>query len=169
MVLVRDGRAEEGHEAVAQELVHGPLVAVDLGEHQLEGAIHELVDVLRVETLGQCGEARDVHEEDGDELALALQRALRDEDLLGQVLGGVALRFRESRRERGRRGVAELFTAAVAEAAGGWIDLVAGGTRQHQPGSAAVAEPRVRRVVLLALGTLHWQPSRAGRSWRSEG
>ena len=85
-----NGRTEERHEAVAEELVDGPLVAVDLGEHQLEGAVHELVDVLGVEALREGGESRDVHEEHGDELALAFEGALGGEDLLGKVLGRVA-------------------------------------------------------------------------------
>ena len=91
VILVRDGRAEEGHDAVAEELVDRALVAVDLVQHQLEGPGHEAVDVLGVEPLGERGEPRDVGEEDRDLLALALQGAPRGEDLLGQVLGRVRL------------------------------------------------------------------------------
>jgi hypothetical protein len=39
------------------------------------------------QTRGQRGEARDVHEEDGDLLALAREGAARRQDLLGQVSG----------------------------------------------------------------------------------
>ena len=35
------GRAEEGHESVAEELIDGALVPVDLGQHQLESAVHD--------------------------------------------------------------------------------------------------------------------------------
>ena len=53
VVLVRDGRAEQRHDPVAEELVDRALVAVHLGQHQLEGARHEAVDVLGVEPLGE--------------------------------------------------------------------------------------------------------------------
>ena len=76
VVLVRDGRAEQRHDAVAEELVDGALVAVDLGQHQLESAAHERMHFLRVEPLGQRGEARHVHEQHRDLLALAFERAL---------------------------------------------------------------------------------------------
>ena len=51
VVLVGDGRAEQRHDPVAEELVDGALVAVHLGEHQLEGAGHQAVDVLGIEAL----------------------------------------------------------------------------------------------------------------------
>ena len=41
VVLVRDRRAEQGHEAVAEELVDRPLVAVDLGQGQLEEPVEQ--------------------------------------------------------------------------------------------------------------------------------
>ena len=91
VVLVGDGGAEERHDAVAEELVDRALVAVHLGQHEVEGAAHEPVHLLGVEALGQRGEPRDVHEEHGHLLALALERAARREDLLGQVLGRVGL------------------------------------------------------------------------------
>ena len=49
VVLVADGRAEQRHEAVPEELVDCALVAVDLRQHQLEGAVHQRVDVLGIE------------------------------------------------------------------------------------------------------------------------
>ena len=53
MVLVGDGRAEQRHDAVAQELVDRPLVAVHLGEHQLERAPHDAVNVLGIQPLAE--------------------------------------------------------------------------------------------------------------------
>ena len=49
VVLVRDGRAEQRHDAVAEELVDRALVAVHLGQHEIEGAAHEPVDFLGIE------------------------------------------------------------------------------------------------------------------------
>ena len=106
MVLVGDRRAEERHDAVAEELVHRAFVPVHLGQHELERARHQRVHVLGVEPRRERGEAGDVHEEDGDLLALALEGGLRGEDALGEVLGRVRRRARElrgCRRARGER------------------------------------------------------------------
>ena len=73
VVLVGDGRAEQGHEAVAQELVDRPLVAVDLAQGQLEEPVQQEVHGLRSQPLRQGGRAHQVAEEHGDLLALALQ------------------------------------------------------------------------------------------------
>ena len=51
VVLVRDRRPEDRHDAVAQELVDRALVAVHLGQHQVEGAAHQPVDLFRIEPL----------------------------------------------------------------------------------------------------------------------
>ena len=53
VVLVGERRAEEGHDAIAGELVDRTLVAVDLGHEDLETAVQDLVDLLRVQLLGQ--------------------------------------------------------------------------------------------------------------------
>ena len=73
-VLVRDGRAEERHHAVARVLVDGALEAVDLGGDPLEAPVHDRVHVLGVELLGEAREPGDVGEEHGDLAALALER-----------------------------------------------------------------------------------------------
>ena len=77
VVLVRDGRAEQRHDAVAGELVHRAFVAVHRLHQVAEAAVHDGVQVFRVETRRQRGEARDVGEEHGHLLALALEGAAR--------------------------------------------------------------------------------------------
>src|SRR3989454_9669589 len=59
MVLMGDGGPEERHDAVTEKLVDRALVAVHLGQHEVEGSAHQAVDVLRVDTLGQRREPRD--------------------------------------------------------------------------------------------------------------
>ena len=83
VVLVGDGGAEERHDAVAGVLVDGPLVAVDAVGENAEEAIEEAMPVLGVDALGELHRARDVREEHGDRLALALERAPGGKDLLG--------------------------------------------------------------------------------------
>ena len=92
MVLVGDRRAEERHDAVAHHLVDGALVAVDGLHHPLEDGVEELAGLLGIAVGEQLHRALEVGEEDGDLLALALEGALGGEDLLGEVLRGVALR-----------------------------------------------------------------------------
>ena len=107
MVLVGERRAEERHDPVAHDLVDGALVAVDGLHHALEHRVEELARFLGIAVGEQLHRALEVGEEHRDLLALALQRGLRGEDLLGEVLGGVGLGGGEAaglRRERGAAG-----------------------------------------------------------------
>jgi hypothetical protein len=97
MVLMGDGGPEERHDAVTEKLVDRALVAVHLGQHEVEGSAHQAVDFLRVDPLGQRSEPRDIYEEDRDLLALAFERGLRREDAFGEVPGGVGLGAGEAR------------------------------------------------------------------------
>ena len=91
VVLVRDRRAEQRHEAVAQELIDGALVAMDLGQRAVEEAAQQRVHLVGAETLGERRRADDIAEEHGHRLALALQGAARREDLLDEMPGRVGL------------------------------------------------------------------------------
>ena len=91
VVLVRDGGAEERHHAVAEELVDRSLVAVDGLQDDLEGLIHDRVDVFGIQALGHRRETGDVSEEHRDLLALALDGAARAENLVGEMLRRVRL------------------------------------------------------------------------------
>jgi len=71
VVFVGDRRAEEGHDPIAEDVVDGPLVAVDRLHHGLDRAVEQGLRLLRVEALDQLGRALDVGEQDGDLLALA--------------------------------------------------------------------------------------------------
>jgi hypothetical protein len=103
VVLVGDRGAEERHHAVAEKLVDGPLVRMDGGEDDLEASIHDFVDGLGIESGRQRGEAGDIREQHGDLLALALDGARRDEDLLGQMLRCVRVRRGEAVLDRSSR------------------------------------------------------------------
>jgi hypothetical protein len=60
VILVGDGRAEERHDPVAEELVDRALVAVHLGEHEIEGTPHQPVDLFGIDPLRERGEPRHV-------------------------------------------------------------------------------------------------------------
>ncbi len=82
VVLVSDGGSEERHEAVAEELVDRPLVAVDLPQGELEELVEQEMHRLRPHPLGKGGRAHEVAEEDGDLLALAFEGGTGLEDLV---------------------------------------------------------------------------------------
>jgi hypothetical protein len=97
VILVGQRRAEEGHDPVAHHLVHRALVAVHRLHHAFEHGVEDLPRLLGIAVGEQLHRALEVGEEHGDLLALALERGLGGEDLLGQVLGGVDFRRTEAR------------------------------------------------------------------------
>ncbi len=167
VVLVRQRRPEERHDTVAQELVDRALVLVDAVEDDLEGAIHDRVNVLGVQPLGHRGEARHVGEQHGDLLALPLDGAARREDLLGQMRGRVGVRRGKARCRRlggggrhggggarGRRGRHRL-AALRAELGGGRDRALAGKANRLEPLSTLTAELPGRGIVVRTAGTVH--------------
>jgi hypothetical protein len=70
VVLVCDGSAEDGHDGIADELLHGAAEALDLRAQAREVGREHAADVLGVELLGAAGEPDEVGEEHGDDLAL---------------------------------------------------------------------------------------------------
>jgi hypothetical protein len=85
VVLMRDRRAEQRHDAVAQDAVDGALVAVDAVHHRAERRIQDSPGILRIGVLDQRERALDVGEQHRDLLAFAFQRGARAEDPLGQM------------------------------------------------------------------------------------
>ena len=73
VVLVRDGRAEHAHHAVAGEL-HDAAVALDVAAHRLVEAVQRRADVLDVERLAAGGEADEVGEDHRDDAPLGVLR-----------------------------------------------------------------------------------------------
>ena len=69
-----DRRAEERHDRVADELLHRPSVALDLGLDPRPVRSLQRAHLLRVEPLRLRGEADEVGEEDGDALSLLARR-----------------------------------------------------------------------------------------------
>jgi len=91
-ILQRQGRAEERHHPVAEELVDRSLVVVDLAEDQGEAAVHELVHHLGAHSLGQVRGVDEVAKEHRHVLALAFERGACLQDAIGQVLRRVGTR-----------------------------------------------------------------------------
>ena len=75
IVLVRDGRAEHRHHRVADELLDGAAALLELRSQPVVVRPQDRLDVLGIERLGARGEADEVGEENGDDLALAPHRS----------------------------------------------------------------------------------------------
>ena len=153
MILEGHRGPEQGHQAVTEELVHRALVAVHRLGHQPERVVHELVHGLRIQTLGQARGLDDVAEQHGHLLALALERASRHQDLLGEVLRGVcAWRAELWRWGRGLCSRPGAFGAKL-RSRGERGATVRAGARQR--GGTFLAELGRQSVLVLAPGTLH--------------
>ena len=94
MVFVRQGRAEQSHEAVTQELVDRAFEPVHFGHGQVEERVQRIVHALGPEALRQLRAVGQVTEQDADLFALAFQRRAGGEDLLRQVRRRVGARLR---------------------------------------------------------------------------
>jgi len=91
VILVGQRRPEERHDPVAHHLIHGALVAVDGLHHVLEDGVENLAGLLGITVGQQLHRSFQVGEQHGHLFALALERGLGREDLLGEVFGRVAL------------------------------------------------------------------------------
>jgi hypothetical protein len=76
VILMGHRRPEERHDAVAHDLVHRALVAVDGLHHPLEDGVQQLPSVFRVPIRQQLHRALEVGEEHGDLLPLAFEGGL---------------------------------------------------------------------------------------------
>ena len=74
IVLVRGRRAEQRHHRVADELLDRPAASLELGAQARVVRLEHGAHVLGVELLGPRGEADEVGEEDGHDLALLAGR-----------------------------------------------------------------------------------------------
>jgi hypothetical protein len=104
LLRVLDRRAEHGHHGVADEAVHGAVVALHDGGGAGEVQVEDLRDVLGLHLLGERRESLEVGEEHGDLAPLAAElQALRIRHHVVHHLG----------RHVEREGLAELGLAAA--------------------------------------------------------
>ena len=67
VVLVGHRRAEQGDDAVAEQLVDSAPELLDVGDETLEAGLDQALDLLRVAVLGQRRVADEIGKEDGDD------------------------------------------------------------------------------------------------------
>jgi hypothetical protein len=92
MILMGDWGPEQGHDAIAHDLVHGPLVAMHRRHHAFEYRVENLAGLLGVTIRQQLQRALQVRKENRDLLALAFQGCTGHEDLLGEIGGRIGKR-----------------------------------------------------------------------------
>jgi hypothetical protein len=71
VILMRQGGAEQGHDAVTQHLVDGALEAVHSVHHGVQGRVQQLLGGFRVEIFNECGRVGDISKQHGDLFAFA--------------------------------------------------------------------------------------------------
>ena len=115
VVLVRDRRAEQRHHVVADVLVHGAAVALDLLPEPPQRAVHERLHGLGVEALGHGRVAGQIGEQHGHAAALLRQGGL-DGSRARRRAGGHVQRAAAARAEAGaRRRLGPAVGAAACE------------------------------------------------------
>src|SRR6202142_1631367 len=158
---MRERRAEESHNPVAHNPVHGALVAVDRLNHVFDHGIEELLRVFGVAVSKQLHRTLDVGKQHGDLLPLAFEGCLGGQNLIDQILGSVTLK-------QSRVGIVcnplQGMATLGAELCCGrrWASTVAAGLAQRS--SALLTKLRFIRVIVLAFLALH---SRPRRKWRA--
>ena len=115
----------------------------------MPSAVEDLARFLGIAVGEQLHRSLEVREEHGDLLALALERPLAREDLLGEVLGGVALWRREPLGGLGR----DRRAAGAAEALVGLELDAAARARQGEASSALLAESDAVAIVRMTPAT----------------
>jgi hypothetical protein len=153
VVLVPDRRPEERHDSVTHHLVDRALVVMDGLHHPLQHRVEELPGLLGIPVREQLHRALQIGKEDCDLFALAFERGLRGQDLLGEVLRGVGLRRGEA---PFRLSLGDDRVAALVTESGLRRELAAARSASHtKPRAAPKAEIGLRRVLALAPGTGH--------------
>ena len=162
VVLVGDGRPEQGHDAVTHHLVDGALEAVDGLHEPLDHVVEQRPGVLGIAVGHELQRALEVGEQDGDLLALAGQGGARGEDLASEVAGRVGVGGGKARVAVGH--APQRDAALVAELVPGRVGGAAGGAARLQPRAALTAELRAGGVVVVAPRALHSAVLRPGVS-----
>ena len=148
MVLLWLGRPEQRHDPVALHPHHRAFEAADRFLHGLDRRSEAPIGVFRAQFRDRAGRARDVGEQDGDLLELALR---------GDRHGW---RRAACRRERG--------AALVAEARGRRVVLAAGRTAARQRFAATAAKAMVGCVFRVTACAAHGVPEGKLRARRDD-
>lgn len=167
VILTGQRSPEQRHQAVTDDLIHDPALALDGVEHQGVVVVEQLDGVGRSERLRETREATDVREHDGGVHVLAAQRESARQQLLGhlgrrELAKEVALLISqalllEARRHPGPQqhrvdGLEQVVLGAHLDTARDAVDFV--DRRHHDDGNVAqlaVGLERLQRLVAVHL------------------
>src|SRR5262249_39710703 len=93
MILMGERCPEQRHEAITEELIDSPLIAMDLVEGYLKKAIEERVHCLGSDALSNRGRVRQVTEQYGDLFPFAFKSAPGGQNLLSKMFWDVGQWF----------------------------------------------------------------------------
>jgi len=155
VVFMGDGRAEQGHDPVAGELIDRSLEAMDPLAQYGEEAIHDVVKEFGVDLIRQLHRSLDVDEEHRHVLALSFERGASGEDALRQMARGVVAGYAGvSAGRMGKQGFAAALAVCGVEAVGeipaARMRVVGGGNRGQPRRADPVVGLRHRFDLVLA-------------------
>jgi hypothetical protein len=139
MVLVRQRRSEQRHDAVAHHLIDGPVVAMHRLHHARQHRVEDVPRLFGVAVGEQLHRAFDVGEQHRHVLAFALERSLRRQDAVSKMLRRVGFGSAETGCGRRRCG-GERLAAFTAELLARRIGRAARTASAGQACSALAAE-----------------------------
>src|SRR5712691_11105076 len=88
-----NGRTKQGHNAVAEHLMHRALEAVHGVHHVVQSRIEEVLGRFGIQATDKFRRVLEIGKEPGDLLALAFERAAGGQDLLSKIGWGVGERY----------------------------------------------------------------------------
>jgi hypothetical protein len=93
MVFVGNGGAKQGHNAIAEHLIHRALEAVHGGHHALQGRVEKLLGGFGIKAADEFCGVLEVGKQHRHLLALAGQGGAGSEDFVGEMGWGVDQRW----------------------------------------------------------------------------
>src|SRR5215469_8778693 len=87
MVLMREGRAEQSHDAVTQHLINGSFIAMNRSHHHVQDRINELLSLFGIDSFEQSCRTLDVGKENRHLLPFSFQQVARSQYLFSKVFG----------------------------------------------------------------------------------
>jgi hypothetical protein len=88
-----DGSTKQRHKPIAQKLINGPFVPMDLTEGEFEEPIQQGMHVLWTKTFGNGSRVRQVTEQYCHLFSFAFEGTPGDQNFLGKVFGCVGQWF----------------------------------------------------------------------------
>jgi hypothetical protein len=158
VVFVGNGGPEQGHNAIAEDLVHRALKTVHGVHHVLEGRVKELLGGFRVEAADEFRRVLEIDKQHRHLLALPGEGRTGRQDLGGEIERRVGLGGRHARLwgvefggQRRATATAELLLRLIRKATRR--------TGQGQWRPALGTEPASGAILGVAMGTLHVRAS----------